>query len=389
MANEDDDSEVDSVASGSSAKSGGKSGKTVGKRNARKNTMQVPELKIVDSESKQKKNLDIKQISDYIITAIKQTDIFFEMRKLIQAQSKKIDELVNKIEILESKIADGRHPVIKAHDGSKSVEAGETTYAHIVKKRDNVLIIKPNEVQDNEVTRAEVRRNICPSELKIGIKQINNIQKGGMVVKCSSKDSLEKLAGDIHVKLGDKYKVTIPGLKKPKLKIVGLESQISEAELIQSMKNQNDCVKETAEIKLITTKKMKTRWFAIVECDPKTFSEVVDNGALCIGYSACAVYEYLDIVRCFRCSGFNHLAKECSAKQICFRCGHEDHTAADCINAGNREMIVCPNCDRENRKGQSESGTKLDTCHPPFSNECKVLLKKREERRSMVDYGKS
>ena len=70
------------------------------------------------------------------------------------------------------------------------------------------------------------------------------------------------------------------------------------------------------EIKVITIKKMRTRYMAIVECDAITHEKILQEGSLSIGWiPACRVFDYVYIFRCYQCGGFGHVQENVKLKR--------------------------------------------------------------------------
>ncbi|KAK9878586.1 hypothetical protein WA026_022656 [Henosepilachna vigintioctopunctata] len=91
---------------------------------------------------------------------------------------------------------------------------------------------------------------------------------------------------------------------------------LTEEELVLCLRNQNNSMREDAVIKLIAIKKIKTRYLAIIQVDPKTSSLLLDTGYVCIQYDTLHVFEPINVILCFKCGGFDHIANKCDEKQM-------------------------------------------------------------------------
>lgn len=91
--------------------------------------------------------------------------------------------------------------------------------------------------------------------------------------------------------------------------------KLSSDEIIQNLKAQNDFL-QSSDLNVVSVFG-KQRFSVIIEIDCKSFNLVMNrkDRTLNIGWAKCAVYEHLNIRRCFKCYGFNHIAKECSNKK--------------------------------------------------------------------------
>ena len=86
-----------------------------------------------------------------------------------------------------------------------------------------IVIIKPKMKQDSEKTKETVQKSLNPSELEIGIKQVKATKEGGILIKCSTVDEVEKMKTAAEKKLNQDYYVKIPSRKNPSLKIIGID----------------------------------------------------------------------------------------------------------------------------------------------------------------------
>ena len=93
-------------------------------------------------------------------------------------------------------------------------------------------------------------------------------------------------------------------------------------------------------------KKKRTKYMAIVVCDPLTFKKTLDEKNLYINWSRCRVFEYISVFRCFKCGGFNHHAEKCDREAKCLKCCGNDHKREDCES----DIMKCTNCVEVNSK---------------------------------------
>ncbi|KAK9877328.1 hypothetical protein WA026_017724, partial [Henosepilachna vigintioctopunctata] len=75
------------------------------------------------------------------------------------------------------------------------------------------MIIKPKKNQSIDKTKQDLRNNINPAELKVGIRGARGTNNGGMLIRCDKAD-VEVLKSDMTEKFKD-YDIQITSLKKP------------------------------------------------------------------------------------------------------------------------------------------------------------------------------
>lgn len=104
----------------------------------------------------------------------------------------------------------------------------------------------------------------------------------------------------------------------------------------------------------------------VVECDVETLEYVVGLGCLYVGWKRCKVVEHFDIIRCYRCSAYGHLAKSCSSPQVCSKCSGS-HRLSDCTQTEEK----CINCFNSNTRHRTE----YDTRHAAKASTCPIYQK--------------
>lgn len=246
---------------------------------------------------------------------------------------------------------------------------------------DNIVFIKPNEKQDVKITKKEITKFVNLKDLKLGIQKVFNLKDGGLKIQCGSKEDAEMLKKQALEKMGNKYETKTESRKNPKIKIIGLEHNYTKEELVDCIKNQNSTVNVNSKIEVIIIKKMVTKYMAIMEVDQDVFRSVMKSGMLLIDFSVCSVFEHINVLRCFQCSGYHHTVKNCRNKDcVCIKCGLTGHSSQNCETES--KDFCCPNCLEANKK--YKLGLMIN--HGPFDRQCEVFKKKTEIERRKIEY---
>lgn len=87
----------------------------------------------------------------------------------------------------------------------------------------------------------------------------------------------------------------------------------------------------------------------------------------------------LTLSRCFKCSGYSHIAVRCTNTAACGYCGMQSHETMNCENKVN---IKCIYCVMVNEK----LGLKYDWKHTVFNSNREVYKRKVEQRQDSVGY---
>ena len=158
-------------------------------------------------KSKDLSSLNPLEIENYFLNVL--VEQLFEKSKLYEEKLEKLEkekiETKNNQEMLSSK------PVVRS-------------YANAVKtKPEPVLIIKPKNEQTSDVTKKNIRQKVNPGG--INISKFQQVTKGAVVIGCDSKNEINELQTKITKELGDNYTVQVPVPKKPKIKIINVNSE--------------------------------------------------------------------------------------------------------------------------------------------------------------------
>lgn len=176
--------------------------------------------------------------------------------------------------------------------------------------------------------------------------------------------------------MSENYSVIMPTLKRPKIRIMNMSEKLTESEIVDSIKEKNELYKDS-EMKVVSVYEIKSMesYGAIIEVDTKTFNLMMKEEKVAIRWNICRVSEYVNVLRCFKCCGYNHKSTACRNKKACLRC---EHLVKDCKS----NQSKCVNCKIASEKFK----VKLDLNHPVWSRACPILKKKIEIQRKQTLY---
>lgn len=259
-----------------------------------------------------------------------------------------MDKMNEKFESFKNEMIETMKNMLQSIITDKKEE--KISYANIVKKDkiEPVLIVKPKVDQTSNITKEDIKQNVNPASLAVGVSGIKEISKGQVVIKCENEKDRDKIQNKIQEEMPNKYDITKPILKYPSLKIIGIhnEDDMNDNEkLVEQMIEQNQEInKEEEGFHLKVMRKMKNdkypRTFSlIIQTDPKTHSKLAEKERINIGWSRGKIYDFVNVIRCYKCLRFNHFAKDCKNNSTCYKCGSE-HDSATC-NATEKKCINC------------------------------------------------
>jgi hypothetical protein len=295
-----------------------------------------------------------------------------ELRDDVQKLTGIIEEMQKKISVFDSvisrfeKVADNLEKKPPQTSEKKSFKNQKVSYASIVQSNKPVVIVKPKNIEQlGAETINQIKSVFDPVENNI--KGVKSVSKGGVVITCNDLESTNKCREEIAVKLGDEYEVNVSKQKKPLLKIWGLSEIIEKEEFVQRLRKQNECVTESACVNVVCIKKNPRGVMCLLEADQQTHESLLSAGRVLIGWDSCRVYQHIDILRCFHCSQFGHIAANCRNQLCCAKCCG-DHEGIDCES----EDVKCANCVGANERLKLN----LDVNHPSFSLKCPSYKRK-------------
>lgn len=268
---------------------------------------------------------------------------------------------------------------IKTGEIINSRQQQTKNYAKVL--TEGVVVVKPSRACESIETKLKIKQSVDLSELGVGITHMKDAREGAVVVKCRDTVEAKKLKMNLDQNMGKNYSATIPHKKNPRIKIVGIEEAYTENELLRTLKLQNkNILDEASHIKLVIIKKMVKTYLAIIECDAKTFQNILTKaeGRLFVDFRACRCYEYISVIKCYQCNQYNHTAKNCSNVKKCGKCSSSEHETKDCHNT----RYSCVNCKLSNERFKLNFPTE----HSTFDIRCPTYLRLMEGERSKVQY---
>jgi hypothetical protein len=321
-------------------------------------------------------------------------DLLFKMDKKLSDLNEMFASIDKKIEkheaLMQTSISKIDCSIIKQNESNDQIKNSilhvnddvnkKKTFADVLKRNVDgpVVVIKPkNSEQKSDATQKFIKEKIDPVDVPINI--LRSVSRGSVVVQCHDKDGIEECKKKIEEQLGENYSVSVPESKNPMVKIVGLSEITSEDILIKRIKSQNNFISSEAKIEVVELKQKNNKIFASVKCDGDTFGKIMNSGRIIVGWDRCRVYEHFQIVRCFKCSGYRHIAKECRHEVACPKCAGA-HELSKCES---RE-IKCINCITTNKN----LNLNFDVLHSAWHRDCPVFVRKINTEMKKIEYAK-
>lgn len=213
---------------------------------------------------------------------------------------------------------------------------GAARYSEMVQRNCEKIIVRPTEEQNCEKTRKEIQERIEPEKLAISVNNIKYVKNGGILISCSDINSKDKIKNKME-ELKDKYVIEEPLMKKPTIIIVNAEEDYinkENDEIVKCLVEQNNMLNGENELKLKVVRKYiiknkKNCGNIIVEMENDIYKKALLNGTINLGWRRCKIFEHVNVIRCFKCARYGHVAKNCQNKLACIKCAG-NHNSKDC-----------------------------------------------------------
>lgn len=297
---------------------------------------------------------------------------------------KKIPSFINLMEEVGKQLS----TVAEMNKAQMSLTLPPMKCAEVAKKKkvEEVVVIKPKDkTQDSSKTKKVIEEKINPIALGAEVSRIKYVREGGVAISCTNKEDLKNISENIEKKLNKEYKINIPEKKNPRLKVINIEKKlIGDLEkLIDSIVIQNniDTNEDTKIVKILSAyedKKRKTGTI-ILEVDHNTYKLINKKEVLYIGWRRCRYFEHVNVVQCYKCWKFGHMAQQCTgANIVCPKCS-ENHKQDECKS----ETNICVNC---RYASDVLKIPHVDYQHTAYDRKCEAYKKIFEQLQMRVNY---
>lgn len=246
-------------------------------------------------------------------------------------------------------------------------EKQKKTYANVTTNSE-VIIVKPTEKQESQTTKKELKSSIDPKTMSISVENIRTGREGAVIINCNDTTTKEKIKKTVQEEFGTKYNITEGKKKEPKVIIRGVESEFIEGkneDIIEALVNQNDLNSEEAsKISIVAKYKQNgslNKGNIILSTELNLKNKMCQLGKVNIGWRRCTAHEYYNVIRCYKCARYGHMAAKCQNNITCFKCA-ESHKTSECQS----NFEKCINCLEASKKLKKS----LDIKHPVTDINC-------------------
>lgn len=286
---------------------------------------------------------------------------------------------------LDKKVNEQQQQQTSKNVNNVTPQRASCSFANVV-KRSNVkpaVVIKPKKKQECEKTLEEITSNVDTSA--VNVCGTRNVREGGIVLRCANATETMKVKNLVTEKMGDDYEIVLPKIKKPRLRVTNIPTNIAKESIIDELKKSNEELKD-CDMSLITvlnrkaTSKQQSSCDIVIEVNAATYKMLMDMQILRLPWRECKVFEHIYVKRCYKCLGFSHISKDCKLAQKCSKCGGS-HKYSECKSRN----ICCANCHTTNDKLKA----KINTKHHAWSTDCPVYKRRIEALVNKIEYNET
>ncbi|XP_015595099.1 uncharacterized protein LOC107267645 [Cephus cinctus] len=330
--------------------------------------------KIVEIVSDMRHNIvekrDIKKLITEIvkeeIDEIKQEVIYWKDMELETLVRKTVSEEVNKIKKDLLNFVPQNIQVVQSQPKSYRQAA----------KSENIIIVKPVQEQGSETTKKQVKERIDIKSMHIGVTKVKKGRDGAVILNAAQESEIQGLKNTNRQ-------------KKPKIRIIGIDAEEMEmngSQMIETIKTQNDMnashmkiIKKIRKIVRVGEQndRRNTEGTVILEVDTETHNKIIEKRKLNLGWKKCPVQDFVSVKRCFKCWGYNHIAKYCKREEACQHCAGK-HKGSECKEAKKRYV----NCMFKIQKYH----VSISDEHDALDKECPTFKRMMEEERKRTEH---
>lgn len=300
----------------------------------------------------------------------------FETFKDEMSEIKQFMKNINDKEIFNSKEDD------ESYDSSV-ITSQKKLYSQVTStNKKEVLIVKPREEKPINEIRKQLAERVDPVHLNVEVEIGKNLKNGGVILECRNKEEAKTVLNSIENDLGDIFTVKQPKKVHPKMKIVRVPKNLANEDVFKEKLIKQNKIPENEGFHLqivhISKETQEDYVNVLIEVDSRTFGLLNNKEYINISLFRCKIYEFVSIVKCYKCQRYNHFASECKEQSnICPKCG-ENHKENECKS----KKFKCTNCIRANEK----FNLKLNIDHVVWDRSCQCLLKVEEIKKKKTNY---
>ncbi|GIY12246.1 uncharacterized protein CEXT_364931 [Caerostris extrusa] len=209
-------------------------------------------------------------------------------------------------------------------------------------RKQYLAIIKPkNDTSNSSDTKNFIQKSVDITRVKIGVKKVTNVRKGGILIETVDQTDLDKLLMELdsNPEVKTNFEIGKPIQTNPQVICYGVSNETTEETVANSIKQHCSLEETSQDVKIIHNFRVSRGRNWIIETTPEIFKILSKTTKMNIGWERIS-YKDIRPKQCFKCCKFGHLAKHCKEeKDLRTNCGSSEHTWKNC-----KASPKCINC---------------------------------------------
>lgn len=279
----------------------------------------------------------------------------FEQNKILLEQNSTLKELNEELKeknVLQKELLQERKSMSFANVASSglSLNRGQNR----AEKNNIPKIIA--EVRNKECTKIvtdQIKSVLRNNAGQVPLDLVSSKNSNKIVIKCKNNENVDSIHTMLSTAANDMFRVKIEKKNDPLIKVVGVESDLTDYEDIKNeiitKNNLNENL--SIEIKYIYSTKKQTKTI-IMQVNADAYKYLIQEKRIYIGYKRCMIYDEFNMQQCQKCAYFGHSTNKCRNNVKCFKCAG-GHLTKDC----DKVEIKCINCLMANKKLDNKRDT--------------------------------
>jgi len=243
------------------------------------------------------------------------------------------------------------------------------------------MTVTSKDNQTSEKTKEILKTNINPTTIKVGINALKTLRNGRVLIETNTKEELETLGKDINDKCRDRLETHTHKLRNPRLVILNIPDDITTSNIEETLIALNrglNLANGNINAKFIYVIKKHTRSL-VVEVGAQVRNSLLQNKVK-LGWIICKIEDYVSVNRCFKCSRFNHRARDCRGEETCPLCAGR-HRLRDCT--ASPQEYKCVDCITFTKFNPTKPACPN---HSSLDKKCSSLQALKEKYRQNTNY---
>ncbi|GIX77425.1 CCHC-type domain-containing protein [Caerostris extrusa] len=165
-------------------------------------------------------------------------------------------------------------------------------------------------MEPNTKYGSHIRGTVTPRGVKIGVKKVTNVRKGGILIETVNDADLDKLISELdsNPEIKNKFDIGKPLQRNPQIICYGVSPETTEDTITNCTA---PLTRQAKDIKILHNFKGARGRNWIFESTPEVFKLLSKTTKINIGWERNSYKEYIRPRQCFKCCKFGHPAKHC------------------------------------------------------------------------------